>query len=108
MTVHQFKKGMEVIYWDENRENPIRTRVTSDIEPATDIPEHRSKDWAELYGFVCKISESEEKIPIDQLDPVSPGSLLSASLKGLKNGQKQFQEETKKFFNENGVEIELK
>ncbi len=90
MTKDQFKNGISVICWDATRKNPVKTLITSEIEVVGGIEK-------------CNVNGIEEKVPISQLDTITPGSLLAASLKGLKNGQEDFRKESQKFFSDRGV-----
>lgn len=110
MTINQFVKGVNVIFWDTLRENPKRSVVTSDTEPMKDDNPYfqaNSVEWRELYGFVCSINGSNEKVPISQLDLISPGSLLAASLRGLKDTEDEFRKESEKFFSDRGIKVHI-
>ena len=108
MTINQFKKGVGVICWDKLRETPIKTRITSDPEPIdVNSPgiQTKGQEWINLYGFECKVEGIEDKVPIEQLDLITPGSLLAASFKGLSGGQEQFKKASEDFFNDKGVRV---
>ncbi len=106
MTINQFKKGVDVIYWDKLRQNPTKTTITSDPEPIDlNSPEAQTKgeDWTKLYGFECGVEGVDGKVSIEQLDLITPGSLLAASLKGLKGGQEQLKKASEDFFSDRGI-----
>ena len=108
MTINQFKKGTDVICWDKLRETPLRTTITSDPEPIDlKSPEAQEKgqEWMNLYGFECSVEGVENKVLIEQLDLITPGALLAASLKGLSGGREQLKKESEKFFADKGVNI---
>lgn len=108
MTINQFKKGINVIYWDKLREVSTKTIITSDPKPIDlSSPEAQKKgqEWVDLYGFECNVEGVEVKVSIEQLDLITPGSLLAASLKGLSAGQDQFKKKSEDFFNDRGVKV---
>jgi hypothetical protein len=108
MTINQFKKGVDVICWDKLRENPTKTTIISDPEPIDlNSPEAKTKgqEWMDLYGFECNVEGFEGKISIEQLDLITPGSLLAASLKGLSGGQEQFKKASEDFFSDNNLKV---
>lgn len=110
MTINQFKKGLGVICWDKLREKPIKTKIISDPEPIDpNSPEAQTKEqeWISLYGFECQVEGVDGSIPIEQLDLITPGSLLAASLKGLSEWGEQFKKASEDFFRDNGVNVIL-
>lgn len=108
MTINQFKKEVGVIYWDKLREIPIKTKIISDpepIDPNNLEAKTKGQEWLELYGFECSVEGVDGKVSIEQLDLITPGSLLAASLKGLSGGQEQFKKASENFFGDNGVKV---
>lgn len=78
MKVENIKIGMPVIYWASisetgQRDNPVKTLVASD---PWNLPSGES---------VCMVKNIIGCVAINHLDEITPGSLIAAKFKGLKD-----------------------
>lgn len=100
MQLHQITAGMQVIYSPaEEKEGvhvpPMKAQIIS-------TPRNTGNGT-----YTCTISTDKGvvcTVPISQLDPVTPGSLLAAKLKGLKEiTDEEIKEATRIFFAARGI-----
>jgi len=93
--------GRPVFYWktisaNSERNDPSKSEITSSVIIDVDgVPS-------------CMIQGEKKPIPIANLDTISPGSVLSARLKGCAGlDDASFKKATQNFFEDRGINIKF-
>ena len=101
MYAKDIKIGMPVIYWKVIKDNgerldPIKTEIISEV-------------WKLGHGDeVCKVKGVSGGVLIKHIDELTPGSLMTAKMQGLKEvSENDIKEQTEKFFNDRGVNCKV-
>ncbi|MFA5934079.1 MAG: hypothetical protein WC795_02555 [Candidatus Paceibacterota bacterium] len=99
MQKDQAKQGIPVIYWETiypngKRINPFKAEIISE-------PKNEGKE----INCTIRVGTEEKTVSIKNLDTISPGSIMAAQIEGLDVGANAFNDATKKFFGDRGVNV---